>query len=311
MCPELAITGTGVLTCLGDSLPATLAALAAGQRVTGTPYPFLAGTPFAAHRAAPIPTQVISPHITDRRMHKFMSHQAKLAAVVARQALAMAAPLERGIKPERIGLYAGVGLTAMDVDTSIRFLRKSLGEDGTFSQSAFAHEGLHTIHPLWSFHSLANMPACIISVLEGIKGDNGIYTPWEDQTAFALIEAAFALKRRDIDCAVVVAADTPSHPASLVELAHAGYLAATEIAADGAACLILERPDATPASAPSPRLKNLELVFTDAPRHDPLAPFIGRTVAAAPLLLVALAAALDLPCQLQGCGGHAFSFEVA
>jgi hypothetical protein len=93
-----------------------------------------------------------------------------------------------------------------------------------------------------------------------------------------------------------------------VELARAGSLASTEIVADGAACLVLERPETAPSS---PRLKNLDLVLADAPPHDPLAPFIGRTVAAAPLLLVALAVSCGAPRRLAGCGGHEFSFEVA
>ncbi|MDR0737270.1 MAG: hypothetical protein LBF51_10680 [Zoogloeaceae bacterium] len=306
MCPELFITGTGVLTCLGSSLQTTVAALAAGRRVEGKSYSFLAGTPYAALSVAPPAEPGITAHIRDKRIHKFMSRQAELAAVAARQALAQSSPLARGIRPERIGLYAGVGLTAMDMDGSVSFLRKSFGEDGAFSHNAFTQKGLRAIHPLWSFHSLANMPACIVSVLEGIKGDNGLYTPWEDQSAFALIEAAHALGRGDIDCAVVLASDTPSHPASLVELARAGYLAPTEIAADGAACLVLERSETAP---PSRRLKNMDLVFTGAPLHDPLASFIGRTVAAAPLLLVALADACGVPCRLTGCGGHGFSFE--
>jgi 3-oxoacyl-(acyl-carrier-protein) synthase len=303
------MTGVGALTCLGDTLPATLDALAAGRRAEGAPFPFLAETPYAACLAAQTEPETRA-HIPDRRLRKFMSRPAELAAAAARQALAHASPLARGIAPERIGLYAGVGLAAMEMDTSIRFLRRSLGEDGAFSQKAFSGAGLHTIHPLWSFHSLANMPACIVSVLENIKGDNGIYTPWEDQTAFALIEAACALARGDIDCAVVVASDTPSHPASLVKLAQAGHLAPTEIAASGAACLVLERVEDAPAS---PRLGNLQLTLTDAPVCDPLAPLIGRTVAAAPLLLVALAAtrALQLPRCLTGCGGHTFSFGVA
>ncbi|MDR0441663.1 MAG: hypothetical protein LBI59_11910 [Candidatus Accumulibacter sp.] len=311
MCPELSITGAGVFTCLGDTLQTTLAALDAGRRVEGAPYPFLGETPYAACLAAREAVSDVRAYLTDRRMRKFMSRHAELAAAVARQALEEADPLARGIAPERIGLYAGAGLAAMEMDGSVEFLRKSLDEDGAFSQGAFTGAGLRAIHPLWSFHTLANMPACIVSVLENIRGDNGIYTPWEDQTAFALIEAAFALDRREIDCAVVVASDTPSHPASLVELARADLLPPSEVAASGAACLVLERARTSPASSSPPRLANLNLTLTDAPPRDPLAPLIGRTVAAAPLLLVALAAARQLPCRLSGCGGHTFSFELA
>ena len=311
-CPEIRVTGSGVVTCLGASREATLAAIAQGRSVRGQTSPCLANTPYADCLAAQEDAIDIDAHITNRRMRKFMSRHAELAAAAARQALAEAAPLERGIAPERIGLYAGVGLAAVDIRASGGLLRKSLDENGAFSQAAFARDGLRAIHPLWSFHTLANLPACIVSVLESIKGDNGIYTPWEDQTAFALVEAAHALDRGDVDCAVVVASDTPEHPASLVELAAAGHLAPGEIAAPGAACLVLERPDVSPQSRPFSLIANMRLRLENAPRPvDPLAPLIGRTVAAAPLLLAALAPYCDLPRGLTGCGGHVFSFEVA
>ena len=316
VCPEVRVTGSGAATCLGGSLEATLAAIAAGRRVQGEPYPFLSRTPYAACLAVQGNGPGIADHGIDRRMRKFMSRHAELAAAAAREALVEAAPLERGIMPERIGLYAGVGLAAVDIQASTDLLRKSLGENGAFCQAAFSRDGLRAIHPLWSFHTLANMPACIVSVLESIKGDNGIYTPWEDQTAFALIEAAYALGRGDIDCAVVVASDTASHPASLVELAAAGHLAPDEVASPGAACLVLERPDGAVPSRPFSRIKSMRLTLECAPESarkpdDPLAPLIGRTVAAAPLLLAILAPHCNLPFGLTGCGGHAFSFEVA
>ncbi len=330
--PEVLVTGTGVVTCLGASLEATLDAARRGGRVRGIPVPPLCGTPYEGYTAAGEPEIDLPAHVPDRRMRKFMSRHAELAAVAARQALEEAAPHTRGIAAERMGLYAGVGLAAVDIRFSTGLLRASLNETGAFSLGRFAREGLRTIHPLWSFHTLANMPACIVSILEGIKGDNGIYTPWEDQTAFALLEAAHALARGDIDCAVVVASDTPAHPASLVELASAGYISPHEIAASGAACLVLERPDSGAPQRPCSRLRNLRLEalpaesaqhdpkkngsgefgLPSAPRiHDPLAPLIGRTVAAAPLLLAALAGPLGLPCRLDGCGGHSFTFEVA
>jgi 3-oxoacyl-(acyl-carrier-protein) synthase len=309
-CPEVSISGAGVVTCLGNSLEATATAIAEGRTVRGTAFPFLAGTPYANHMAVQDGGPDVSAWIEDRRMRKFMSRHAELVAIAARQAIGAAAPQARGIAPERMGLYAGVGLAAVDTGMSTDLLRKSLDGSNRFNVSAFAREGLRAIHPLWSFHTLANMPACIVSVLERIKGDNGIYTPWEDQTAFALIEAAHALSRGDIDCAVVLASDTPSHPASLVELAVAGHIGPEEVAAFGAACLVLERPDESDPGR-FPRLRNMRLRLEDAPRFDPLAPYIGRTVAAAPLLLAALAPICALPGRLAGCGGHVFSFDAA
>ena len=314
--PEVVITGAGVVTCLGASRTATLDALRRGERVRGAPLPCLAGTPHAGCLGAQEPewdvAAHVAAHVADRRMRKFMSRHAELAAIAARQALAEADSQGRGIPADRVGLYAGVGLAATDLRSSADLLRNSLDSAGDFNLERFAHSGLPTIHPLWSFHTLPNMPACIVSVLEGIQGDNAIYSPWEDQTAFALLEAAHALERGDIDRAVVVASDTPAHPACLAELALAGHIAPPEVAASGAACLVLERPDKEPSVRTLAHLRDLRLAALSrpAPRpRDPLAPFIGRTVAAAPLLLIALAPFFDLPRRLDGCGGHSFSFE--
>lgn len=308
--PAILVTGAGLVSALGPSLESTLAALDRGERVQGEPCPHLSGTPYAQVRAAADVPCDLAAHVPDRRMRKFMSHHAELATIAARQALQQADPAGRGIAPERTGLYAGVGLAAVDISASASLLRDSLDDAGAFSLREFTRKGLRTIHPLWSFHTLANMPGCIVSVLENIKGDNAIYTPWEDQTAFALIEAAHALHRNDIDCAVVVATDTPAHPASLVELAAGAFLNPGEIAASGAACLVLERPRGNTVSGLF-SLDSLELVSTGTcPPADPLAPFLGRTIAAAPLMAVLLAPHLGLPCRLLGCGGHSFRFEV-
>ena len=312
--PEIRITGSGLVSCLGISREATLAAIEAGRRVQGEPFSFLADTPYSSCLAVQEQEPDLRGCIADRRMRKFMSRHAELAAVAAREALEEADLPARNIAPERIGIYAGVGLAAVDIAASAKLLRTSMDEGGSFSLNHFSRDGLRTIHPLWSFHTLPNMPACIVSVLEGIKGDNGIYTPWEDQTAFALLEAAYALHEGAIDAAVVVASDTPSHPASMVEIVSSGFIAPGEIVAPGAACLVLERPDTSAPTRPFSEISELRLIAS-AEEHslpnDPLAPIIGRTLAAAPLLLVILGPLLDLPRRLHGCGGHRFSFEAA
>ncbi len=73
------------------------------------------GTPHAQVLAAADVPCDLAAHVPDRRMRKFMSHHAELAAVAARQALHQANPTARGIAPERMGLYAGVGLAAVQV----------------------------------------------------------------------------------------------------------------------------------------------------------------------------------------------------
>jgi len=310
---QVRLSGLGLVTCLGDSLEEVVNAALQGQRVAGRPLPLLAATPYENFLASPEPDLNIESHLDNKRLRKFMSPQAELACLAFIKALKASGLKERGVAAERIGLYAGVGLAAVDIVSSEDLMLSSIDEKGDFNMGKFSREVLPRINPLWSFHTLANMPACISSILGDIKGDNGIYSPWEDQTAFALIEAAEALMRGEVDAALVMAADTPGHPASLVELAAAGYLGEDEVASFGAACLVLERADSPPPDEARsfPLLGNLELrAAENTPIIDPLAPFIGRTVAAAPLLLIALAPALGLPYGLTGCGGHRFTFEV-
>lgn len=329
---SLCVSGYGLVTCLGGTHAATLAALKSGRRVAGEPLSLLAGTEYSRYRVAGLPEIAFDAYIQDRRMRKFMAPQTEIAAVAARQALEMARLDTPRFAPERIGLFAGIGLAAVQLESSVDLLRASLDAKGLFSARAFAAQGLRTINPLWSFWVLANMPACIISVLENIRGPNLIFTPWEDQTGAAVQQAAHALERGEIDCAVVLAADTPSHPANLVELAASGRIDVSETVAPAAACLVLEHAqtaarDGLPAIevshinlGPSPACEKPDapllgasghLLVSGYSIHDPLASYIGRTIAAAPLALMALAPFIPLPRCVQGCGGQTFSFECA
>jgi 3-oxoacyl-(acyl-carrier-protein) synthase len=245
-------------------------------------------------------------------MRKYMSRQAFLAAVAAKEALAEAEPVKREMEPGRIGLYAGVGLTAVDRGAGAEILLASLDDEGSFAPERFSDGGLGAVNPLWAFETLANMPACIVSVLEVIKGESAIYAPFEDGAAQALREAAAALGRGLIDLAVVLAADTPDDPANLTETAVLGHLRPSETVSAAAAALVLAR--AGDAGLQSPvLLGDFELRrIADSRPDDPLAPLIGRTMAAAPLVLAVLATAapeLFLKTSMTCSLGHFFSFK--
>ena len=157
------------------------------------------------------------------------------------------------------------------------------------------------------------MPACIISVLEGLKGESAIYSPFEDAGAQALVEATEALEMGLVDLAVVVAVDTPNELANLLEIALLGYLRPKEIASYAAGALILARSgEGRGHNAPLLKDCRLKRVAQKDP-EDPLAPGLGRTLAAAPLVLAVLGAMapdLNLPSCLIGSTGHLFSFAV-
>lgn len=306
-----AITGIGMITSLGTNVRETVNAWNSGIEMTTHKIPELSGTGLADFRIAELPDFDPAARLAKPRMAKFMSAPALLGCVAAHEALDKARAAER-FAPERIGLFAATGMAAADIDESIEMLKESLDEEGSFSIRRFGEKGLHSINPLLSFKILANMPGCLVSVIENIKGPSYIFTPWEDQAAAAIIEAIDALNSREIDCAVVTASDIASHPANLVHLASEGFIKDNEVAAPGAGCLVLEREEtAAETGRNCPRISRLSLSNKNWKLHDPLAVKIGRTIAPAPLIMLGLAASgIKIDIEIGGCGGETFSCEV-
>jgi hypothetical protein len=244
-----------------------------------------------------------------------MSAQSLLAAVAVHAALSGLDPVWCGYQASKVGIFAGVGLTSVNPLAGLDVLEASMGPGGVFAHDLLIQKGLSKLNPLWVFETLANMPASIVSILEGIMGESAIYTPFEDGSAQALFEAVEALGRGVVDLAVVVAADVPSHPSNLALLASLGYLVSGETATSSSASLVLARPGEGGCGAFWPKLGNFVLSrgLPGEKAFDPLAPWLGRTVAAAPVMLAALSAAapeLGLVTSIVGCEGHRLSFEV-
>jgi len=310
---DVVITGIGMVTTLGSNVAETVGAWRMRTPLKSRTIPELSGTDFAAVRIAGLTDFDPVERLSKRRMAKFMSDPALLGCVAAREAMVNAGVADNARFPaERVGLFAATGMAAADIDESIAMLRTSLDEQGEFSIRQFGEKGLHAINPLLSFKILANMPGCLVSITENIKGPSYIFTPWEDQTGAAIIEAIESLRNGEVDCAVVVASDIPSHPANLVYLLREKFITPDEIAAPGAACLVLEREEsAVGAGRPYQKISRVNLTNSKTGINDPLSKQLGRTIAAAPLILLGLAAGgIDIPVRIDGCGGQIFTAEV-
>ena len=237
-----------------------------------------------------------------RRMIKYMSEAALLGCVAAHEACEDARIRER-FPPERIGLFAATGLASASLKDLLPMIRESVGEDGRFSCRLFGKRSLAATNPLLSFKILANMPPCIASMIEGIKGPNLIFTPWEGQTAAALLEAWRAVATGEVDCALAGAADNAAHPATVVYLKQSGLLADGEYPSAGAAYLVME-PAATArqnARHIYAQIAAMDTRPSNGTTYNPLALRMGRSFAAAPAILLALACrSLDAPDGLAG-----------
>ena len=287
---DVVVTGAGLVTPLGTTAAETAAAWRAGASAPRHPEPALAGTPLERELAPRLPPFDAAGRLGGRRMLKYMCDAAVLGCVAAREAAGMAGLRER-FRPERVGLFAATGLAAASIAEARPMLEASRGADGLFSCAAFGARGLAATNPLFSFRILANMPPCLVSILEGVKGPNYIFNPRESQAAEALTEAWQAAADGEVDAALAGAADCPTHPATWVYLRQAGLLAPDEFPAPAGAYVVFERAERAARDGRKilAHVESLTVRLTNAPPRDPLAARIGRTFAAAPALLVGLA----------------------
>ena len=287
---DVVVTGIGMVTPLGTDAPSTLAAWRAGGTARRQALPELAGTALERAEVALLPSFDAAARLGGRRMLKYMSEAALLGCVAAHEACSEAC-VSRRFTPERVGLYAATGLAAAGVQDVVPLVHECIDEAGRFSCKLLGERGLAATNPLLSFKILANMPPCLVSIIECIKGPNLIFTPWEGQAGAALLEAWRAVAGGEVDCAVAGAADSASHAATLIYLRQAGLLRDGECPASGAAYLVMERGESALREGRHiyAAISSIELINSDFPACDPLAERIGRAFAAAPALLLALA----------------------
>ena len=285
----IAITGIGLVSSIGSNLADAIQFWKSGQFARTQKLPIFTGTPLDERRAAQLPLDQLSDRIRDRRLLKYMSESAVLGCVAAREAMDDS-QAKTYYAAERIGIYAGAGLASADVRDVNQLVEASIDEGGELSAQLIGERGLDATHPLLSFKILPNMPACLISILEGIKGPNYIFTPWEGQTSAAFVEAIEAIRAGDIDCAVVGASDTAAAPMTYLYLAQQGLISEREFPSSGAGYLVLEKAESVRRNQRRMycQIASIALENTDGNAYDPFADRIGRSFAAAPAINLAL-----------------------
>lgn len=309
---EVVVTGVGLIGSLGTTALAFKDAWASGATAVRSSLLELAGTPMESADVAILPPFDAGARLGGRRMLKYMSDAAVLGCIAAREALQDAEALSR-FRPERVGLYAATGLAAANVQDVSSMIEESIDTDGNFSCRLLGERGLPATNPLLSFKILANMPPCLISIIEGIKGPNAIFTPWEGQTAAAILEGWNAVKTGDVDCALVGAADTAAYPSTFVYLRQSGILGKDEFPASGAGYVVMESMASARKAGKRVYavLKDVQAKQTESSAHDPLSERIGRTFAAAPAILLGLACMSEwTECSISGVDHQELRMEM-
>jgi len=314
----VAITGIGMVTPVGATARECALGWLGGQSARRAPCPDLDNTPLALAEMAVLPELDSAGRLGGRRMLKYMSDTAVLGCLAAREAATDAKLTER-FSGERVGLFSATGLAAANAVDYRQTTSLSIDDKGLFSTRLFGEKGLAATNPLVSFRVLANMPGCLVSLMEGIRGPSYIFSPWEGQTGAALIEAWRAVASGEVDAALAGGADAAAHSGRFVYLRQAGLIGSDEFPASGAAYVVMERAETAPREghAPYADITDMSLGSGNGRVDDPLARRLGRMYAAAPAVLLALAAFTagrgrdsSLPGAITGVDDMVFRFEL-
>ena len=281
---KVVITGVGLLTPLGESTAEVLGGIERGLSAAQRPgfdtssllCPFVA--PIAGFR----PEQ----HVDDVKSLRLMSRDAQLAVAAARRALA-----DAGVEPGRtypsedIALYGATGLTGMPADDVAALVRHSADSDGNLDLRRFGGLTLKRVRPVLSFRILANMPICFVSIFASIRGENGIYTPWEGQGAQAIVAGVQAVEDGLAPCALVGGCDVRTHEFAFVSLQQLGAFQSWAdhgqgpVPGEGAAFLVLEEEGHATARGARPYARILRHAIGTASKNSPLAATLAGAIA--------------------------------
>jgi hypothetical protein len=224
----------------------------------------------------------------DVRQRKLMSRAAWMAALVMRDALAVAGWSKQR---EEIAAYFGVGASGAEMDDVARLVGASIDDQKKFSLTRCGKEGLDASNPLFAFQIMNNFTLCHGAILEGLAGPNAAFFSRGVGTVTALEEACLALIHGDCDRAIVGGADTATHPVTQAELEREGFLRDGLVPIDGAAAIALARE----AEVPLGRVESIWISPVERPR-DVHIPRAGTLRDAA--VLASADAIADYPCDL-------------
>lgn len=245
MTPGVVITGMGLVSPLGNRPGDVLSRVANGECAASAPS--FDASPFDCRLCAGIADFDAERYFPDTKTLRLMNRDAQMAVVAARLAMADSGIAVGDTYPgEDIALFGATGLTGLPVDEIRRLVQSSAAADGSLDLRRLGQVALRHVRPVLSFKILANIPLCFVSIFEGIRGENTVYTPWEYQGAQAIIAGVRAIGHGRAGCAVVGGCDVKTREFAFIALQQHGYFESWRregcgiVPGEGAAFLVLE-----------------------------------------------------------------------
>jgi 3-oxoacyl-(acyl-carrier-protein) synthase len=198
------IEATGLYSTAGSTVAELIAAQERGEAVT-TRLPF-AGDWLPHSEAFLINEPDLRASLYDRKAVRTMDKQARTAMAAA---LACGRSLEPFAEPGRVGLFLGMP-TVEEPVPSWEALNE-LGPNPT-DRSAMLQTFLNSTPPMTGLLLLNSTAGSHVASQFGITGTTGVFSPWSDAGAEAVIEAAWSIVEGDNDRALAGGAAPTVNP---------------------------------------------------------------------------------------------------
>jgi 3-oxoacyl-(acyl-carrier-protein) synthase len=183
----IAITGVGLISPAGLTLPESVARLAQGPLQPVAPTDAAMQTP----QLLTVPAAFEPKRIVKRRKDlKLMARANQLALAAAREALAHAGRTDDDATDA--GLFLGVGREPGKLDDLLPVVHHAV-VNGQMDLDRLIDEGLDWMHPLSSLKTLPNMSVAHVSIALGTMGPTQALCSGPDAGARSLLEAATAI----------------------------------------------------------------------------------------------------------------------
>lgn len=200
MSTEVAITGMGVVSCLGPSLGEHWKALLSGRSGISE----LAGLPadgwpcrYAGQAGDADAGRWVSNRKALRTLPRTSVH-AFAAVGMALQDAGLADAL-----PENTAIVMGTGMIDYELADLEPAARVSVGPDGELDLAAYGRRGIPQVYPLFPVKMLNNATMCQIAMQYQIKGPNATFSPFGEAGAQAIGEGFRLVESGAADVAVV------------------------------------------------------------------------------------------------------------
>ncbi len=220
---RVVVTGVGVVSTLAVNAERHFARLLAGdcglRALDGGEYRNYPGVLLG--KVTEFDRRELIPH---RMLRKLLSPSSAHALVAAVGALRDAG-FEAGCDELRqCGLYAGSVCLDINPEAFIPALKESINEENRVDLERFATNGMHLIDPLFLVRSLPNAGVGAIAIQEQVLGANLNITNGAVSGLQAVMAAAAAIRRGDVEFALAGGYDTLIQMDSIVEHLLAGNL---------------------------------------------------------------------------------------